>query len=63
MKKVLISFAFVVAAATFSFAQGTELNSKGEPVIKSKDNAPVELKAGETIKRGGFKSGSSPFGG
>lgn len=52
MKKVLISFAFLVAAATVSFAQGTELNSKGEPVIKSKDNAPVELKAGETIKRG-----------
>lgn len=55
MKKVLISFAILVAAATVSFAQVTEkpeLNSKGEPVIKSKDNAPVELKAGETIKRG-----------
>lgn len=55
MKKVLISFAFVVAAATVSFAQVAdkpELNSKGEPVIKSKDNANVELKAGETIKRG-----------
>lgn len=55
MKKVLISFAIVVAAATVSFAQTTdkpELNSKGEPVIKSKDNANVDLKAGETIKRG-----------
>lgn len=55
MKKILISFALVVAAATVSLAQGTdkpELNSMGKPVVKSKDNAPVELKAGETIKRG-----------
>lgn len=55
MKKVLITFVFVVAAATVSFGQGMEkpeLNSKGEPVVKSKDNAPVELKAGEMIKRG-----------
>ncbi len=29
-----------------------EMNSKGEPVVKSKDNAPVELKAGEKITRG-----------
>jgi hypothetical protein len=29
-----------------------ELNSKGEPVVKSKDNAPVDLKAGEKITRG-----------
>lgn len=46
--------AFVLSVAFFAvsgFAQ-TELNSKGEPVVKSKDNAPVELKAGEKITRG-----------
>ena len=55
MKKVLITFAFVVAASTVSFAQVAdkpELNSKGEPIVKSMDNAPVDLKAGEMIKRG-----------
>lgn len=29
-----------------------ELNSKGQPVVKIKDNAPVELKANEKITRG-----------
>jgi len=43
----LIIATFAVAAA----AQG-EMNSKGEPVVKSKDNAPVELKRGEMITRG-----------
>ena len=37
--------------ASLGFAQDG-MNSKGEPVVKSKDNAPVELKAGETITRG-----------
>ncbi|HMT07670.1 MAG TPA: DUF4920 domain-containing protein [Pyrinomonadaceae bacterium] len=56
MKKVLISLVFVLGVSGFAFAQtgndASELNSKGEPVVKSKDNAPVELKTGETIKRG-----------
>ncbi|HEX8196580.1 MAG TPA: DUF4920 domain-containing protein [Pyrinomonadaceae bacterium] len=50
MKKILglaiLTIAFVVSGAA------QELNSKGQPVVKSNDNAPVELKAGETIKRG-----------
>lgn len=33
------------------FAQG-ELNSKGESVVKTEQNAPVELKKGESIARG-----------
>ena len=58
MKKILISLIFLMTATAVSMAQGThgtdkpELNSKGEPVVKSKDNAPVDLKAGEMIKRG-----------
>lgn len=51
MKKLLGLAILTVAFVTASAAQ--ELNSKGQPVVKSKDNAPVELKAGETIKRGG----------
>lgn len=31
---------------------GQKLNSKGEPVVSDKQNAPVELKNGETITRG-----------
>ncbi len=34
-----------------SFSQ-TELNSKGEPVAKNVQNAPVNLNSGETITRG-----------
>ncbi|MBN8134120.1 hypothetical protein J0J29_24045, partial [Vibrio vulnificus] len=30
----------------------TEMNSKGEPVAKNAENAPVNLKAGEKIFRG-----------
>jgi hypothetical protein len=57
MKKVFASAAFALALSVTGFAQHAdhgkqELNSKGEPVIKSKDNAPVDLKAGETIVRG-----------
>ena len=50
MKKVILGLSFVAALAVSAFAQ--EMNSKGEPVVKSKDNAPVELKAGEKITRG-----------
>jgi len=58
MKKALVYFCFVLVFAITSFAQHgheaakPELNSKGEPVVKSKDNAPVELKIGESITRG-----------
>jgi hypothetical protein len=50
MKKIL-GLAILTAAFAVSGA-AQELNSKGQPVVKSNDNAPVELKAGETIKRG-----------
>lgn len=50
MKKLFILLSLVFALSINSFAQ--EMNSKGEPVQKNKDNAPVELKAGEKITRG-----------
>ncbi len=50
MKKI---FGFVLITTAFAVgAFGQEVNSKGEPVVKSKDNAPVELKAGDKITRG-----------
>ena len=33
-------------------AKEGELNSKGKPVTKNEQNSPVDLKAGQTIKRG-----------
>lgn len=50
MKK-LLGLAILTAAFAVSGA-AQELNSKGEPVVKSKDNAPVELKTGDKITRG-----------
>lgn len=47
-----------LAGSQVVFGQ-TELNSKGEPVAKNVQNAPVELKAGETIKRGNALSGTA----
>lgn len=57
MKKLLVILSSLFVFAAVSFAQHADtakpgLNSKGEPVIKSKDNAPVDLKAGESITRG-----------
>lgn len=57
MKKVLASIAFGIALSAVGFAQHgeqgkQELNSKGQPVIKTSDNALVDLKAGESIARG-----------
>jgi hypothetical protein len=51
MKKI---FGFMILVLAFSFTAFAQdaMNSKGEPVVKSKDNAAVELKAGETITRG-----------
>jgi hypothetical protein len=56
MKKSIFTASFVFCFAVAGYAQGghdkQELNSKGQPVVKIKDNAPVELKAGESITRG-----------
>ena len=47
---------FALSLATFAqhdgHAEKQELNSKGQPVVKSEQNAPVELKKGEMITRG-----------
>ena len=51
MKKALFTFALLVVSATSAFAQG-QMNSKGQPVAKNEQNAPVELKKGDTITRG-----------
>lgn len=50
MKKLFVLLSLVFALSVSSFAQ--EMNSKGEPVQSNKQNAPVELKAGEKITRG-----------
>jgi hypothetical protein len=55
MKSLLSVFALVLLLGGAAFSQSAdsvELNSKGDPVHKSKDNAPVELKAGEKLTRG-----------
>lgn len=51
MKGLMAILCFVFLLSLSVSAQDG-LNSKGEPVVKSKDNAPVELKAGEKITRG-----------
>ncbi len=51
MKMFLFTVSLILACSFTLAAQG-ELNSKDEPVVKSKDNAPVDLKSGETITRG-----------
>ena len=54
MKLLLALFVITFGFTLSAVAQDTkpELNSKGEPVVKSKDNAPADLKAGATITRG-----------
>lgn len=58
MKNIIVSIALILVSAGISFAQDShahataEVNSKGDPAVKSKENAPVELKAGESITRG-----------
>ncbi len=49
--KLLFILVIALCAPTALFSQA-ELNSKGQPVVKSSDNSPVELKAGEKITRG-----------
>lgn len=51
MKKTFLLLVIVLALGITAFAQG-EMNSKGEPVVRSEQNAPVELKAGDKITRG-----------
>lgn len=63
MKNLIISIALTFVFAGLSFGQTSEdvakgeLNSKGQPVVKSKENAPVDLKAGESITRGDALAG------
>jgi hypothetical protein len=55
MRKFSILATLVLLFSIGAYAQHDgkqELNSKGEPVVKSRDNAPVDLKAGEKITRG-----------
>ena len=56
-KAILICVSFLILTVGISAqdeisAKGSELNSKGKPVSKNEQNAPVELKAGQTIRRG-----------
>ncbi|MBK9154239.1 MAG: DUF4920 domain-containing protein [Chloracidobacterium sp.] len=51
MSKLFLSLCLLMAGCVAAFGQG-ELNSKGEPVAKNEQNAPVELKKGEKITRG-----------
>jgi hypothetical protein len=55
VKNTMYKFAFITAlflvTSVGAFAQ-TELNSKGEPVAKNEQNAPVDLRSGERITRG-----------
>lgn len=50
MKKFIGITMITAAFAGAAFSQ--ELNSKGQPVAKNEQNAPVNLKAGEKIMRG-----------
>jgi hypothetical protein len=58
MKKILLICGLIAAASIAAVAQdelGVKeggLNAKGKPLAKNEQNAPVELKSGETIKRG-----------
>lgn len=51
MKK-LLSISIAILAFSFSALAQGEMNSKGEPVVSNKNNAPLEWKAGEKITRG-----------
>ncbi len=57
IKNILGTAAAVAILSIAGIAQ--EMNSKGEPVHKSAQNAPVELKKGERIKRGAALSKSA----
>lgn len=59
MKKSLFALFLLAAAFGISATAQAELNSKGDPVHKSGQNAPVELKMGEKITRGSALSRKS----
>ncbi len=50
MKKFIATSIFVLAFGICAFAQ--DMNGKGEPVVESEQNKPVDLKAGDKITRG-----------
>ena len=58
MRSIFLFVGLLGLLGLSGFAQG-ELNSKGEPVAKNVQNAPVDLKAGATITRGGALSGKA----
>jgi hypothetical protein len=58
MYKYLALVIMIFASFGTAAAQG-ELNSKGEPVAKNEQNAPVDLRAGEKITRGAAISKSA----
>lgn len=51
MYRFIFLAVMIIASVALVSAQA-ELNSKGEPVAKNEQNAPVELKTGQTITRG-----------
>jgi hypothetical protein len=51
MKKTLFVVGVIAATSIVAFGQG-DLNSKGQPLARNEQNAVIEWKAGETIKRG-----------
>lgn len=54
-----VSLAVLLLAGSSVVLGQTELNSKGEPVAKNVQNAVVDLKSGETIKRGSALTGTA----
>jgi hypothetical protein len=58
MKTPVLLIILLLLFGTAAFAQG-ELNTKGEPVAKNLQNAPVDLKPGEIIARGEALSDST----
>jgi len=58
VRSILLFVGLIGSFGIYGVAQG-ELNSKGEPIAKNAQNAPVELKAGVTIARGEALSGKA----
>ena len=58
MRSIFLFVGLLGLLGVSGLAQG-ELNSKGEPVAKNVQNAPVDLKAGATITRGEALSGNA----
>lgn len=50
--KIIATVAFFVFMMTVSVSGQVEMNTKGQPVAKNEQNAPVDLKPGESISRG-----------